>query len=242
MRRAAAIAAQVLAAAGELSVQAGATTDDIDKFVHAETIRLGAYPSPLAYAGFPKSVCTSVNEVVCHGIPDSTVLRTGDIVKLDVSVFIGGVHGDTCRTFVVGGLQATDAAGQHVVKQTKAALDSAIKLCAPGQRINVIGAHIDGLCTAERLESVSAFSGHGVGSVFHTNPIVHHFTNTEGERYVMKPGMTFTIEPMLTEGSAEVEMWPDGWTVVTRDRGRAAQFEHTLLITDSGVEVLTRYE
>lgn len=241
MRRANEIAARVLAYAGEVAIQVGATTDEIDAIVHDQTIRLGAYPSPLGYAGFPKSVCTSINEVVCHGIPDlDAKLRKGDIVKLDVSCYVGGVHGDTCRTFIAGGTDALDASGKHLVQSTKHMLDSAIKICGPGVPIKAIGAHIGSLCDELRLENVDLFSGHGIGETFHTEPIVHHKRNES--RYIMKPGMTFTIEPMITEGSGDVELWPDGWTVVTRDRGRSAQYEHTILITQHGAEVLTKYE
>jgi methionyl aminopeptidase len=241
MRRAGALAAAVLHAAGSLAVLPGVSTDEIDAFVHAETIRASAYPSPLGYAGFPKSVCTSVNEVVCHGIPEpGVVLRNGDVVKLDVSVYLDGVHGDTCRTWIVGGHEAGDEAGRHLVTSTKAMLDSALRLCGPGVPIKVIGAHIAAECERTRLESVTAFAGHGIGETFHTNPIVHHCVNASP--YVMVEGMTFTIEPMITEGGAGVDMWGDGWTVVTKDRGRAAQFEHTVLITAHGGEITTAYE
>jgi methionyl aminopeptidase len=252
MRRAGAVAASVLARAGEL-VRAGVTTDELDAAVHALSVAAGAYPSPLGYAGFPKSVCASVNEVVCHGIPDDTVVMAGDLVKLDVSCFIGGVHGDTCRTFVAGsggggGASSTDfagspdldAGGRHLALTTKAALDAAIKLCGPGVPIHAVGASIAAALAGARLEGVSAFAGHGIGGVFHTEPIVHHHVNDSP--YIMRPGMTFTIEPMVTEGSGEVALWGDGWTVVTADGGRAAQFEHTLLVTEHGVEVLTAYE
>jgi methionyl aminopeptidase len=238
MRKASAIASEVLARAGE-SVRAGVTTDELDSVVHALTLGLGAYPSPLGYCGFPKSVCSSVNEVVCHGIPDSTVLRDGDIVKLDVSCFVGGVHGDTCRTFVVGGEAALDDDGRRLVATTRGALDGAIALCGPGVPIRSIGAYIDSVLERERFEGVRAFAGHGIGEVFHTEPIVNHHTN--GSKYVMREGMTFTIEPMVAEGTGDVLQWQDGWTIVTTDAGRSAQFEHTLLVTANGVEVLTRY-
>lgn len=244
MRKASAIASDVLARAGEL-VKEGITTDQIDEFVHNYTISKGAYPSPLTYATFPKSVCTSVNEVVCHGIPDDTVLFAGDVVKLDVSCYIDGVHGDTCRTFVVGGMDreknnALDQVGFDLVRTTKYALNEAIQICGPGVPIHQVGSTIETILDKERFEGVSVFAGHGVGSTFHTEPIVYHQRNKSS--YIMKPGMTFTIEPMVVEGSAKVSMWPDNWTIVTNDGGRAAQFEHTLLITDHGVEVLTQYE
>lgn len=243
MRKAAAVAAEVLDRAGEL-VKAGISTDQIDDFVHRFTISRGAYPSPLGYMGFPKSVCASINEVVCHGMPDSTIIRPGDIVKLDVSCYIGGVHGDTCRTFVAGGLGTSntdlDDVGRHLVTTTKRALDSAITICGPGVNIGSVGSHIQSILDTEELQGVSAFAGHGIGDIFHTEPIVYHHKNHS--RYTMRPGMTFTIEPMVTEGTGNIEIWEDEWTIVSADGGRSAQFEHTLLITDHGAEVLTRYE
>ena len=271
MRRASMIASEVLSLAGE-QVKEGVSTDEIDEFVHKTTLRLGAYPSPLGYMGFPKSVCSSVNEVVCHGIPDmDCVLKRGDIVKLDVSCFVDGVHGDTCRTFVAGdkpgnlhipkgfddknihestkightlslytGDQVLDAVGRHLVATTKRSLNAAIAICGPGVAIKSIGDTIGGILDKERLEGVTSFAGHGIGEVFHTEPIVYHHPNPS--KYIMKPGMTFTIEPMVVEGSNDIHLWPDGWAVVTTDGGRAAQFEHTLLVTDHGVDVLTKYE
>jgi methionyl aminopeptidase len=238
MRAASAVAAEVLAAAGELIVP-GATGDQIDAFVHERTLALGAYPSPLGYMGFPRSVCCSINEVVCHGIPDDSVIMPGDIVKLDVSCFLGGVHGDTCRTWVAGGLAAADARSAVLVQSTQASLEAAIAACGPGVPVRAIGSIISKLAAAARLDVIFSFSGHGIGEVFHTQPIVHHCENSSP--YVLQEGMTFTIEPMLSEGSAEVELWPDGWAVVTKDCGRSAQFEHTLLVTAHGVEVLTKY-
>ena len=270
MRRASAIASEVLSLAGE-QVKEGVSTDEIDEFVHKTTLRLGAYPSPLGYMGFPKSVCASVNEVVCHGIPDmDCVLKRGDIVKLDVSCFVDGVHGDTCRTFVAGdkpgnlhtaqgvvednlsaakmghtlslypGDQVLDSVGRHLIATTKRSLNAAIAICGPGVSIKSIGDTIGGILDKERLEGVTSFAGHGIGEVFHTEPIVYHHPNSS--KYIMKPGMTFTIEPMVVEGSNEIHLWPDGWAVVTTDGGRAAQFEHTLLVTDHGVDVLTKYD
>ena len=267
MRHASAIASEVLSLAGE-QIKEGITTDEIDEFVHKTTLRLGAYPSPLGYMGFPKSVCSSVNEVVCHGIPDvDCVLKKGDIVKLDVSCFVNGVHGDTCRTFVTGdkpgnlyeplisstmdkqinhslslylGDQVLDGVGRHLITTTKRSLNAAIDICGPGVAIKKIGDTIGEILDKERLEGITSFAGHGIGEVFHTEPIVYHHPNTS--KYIMLPGMTFTIEPMVVEGSNEIHLWPDGWSVVTTDGGRAAQFEHTLLVTEHGVDVLTKYE
>jgi len=237
MRRAGAIAAEVLAAAGEL-VRPGMSPDQIDDFVHRLTLSLGAYPSPLGYMGFPRSVCCSINEVVCHGIPYvGRVIQPGDIVKLDVSCYVGGVHGDTCRTWVAG---EGDAEGAALVATTKAALDRAVAACGPGMPVSRIGDIVGGMAEAAGYEVVTAFAGHGIGEVFHTNPIVYHHPNDS--KYILKEGMTFTIEPMIVEGTSDVGMWPDGWGVLTTDGGRAAQFEHTLLVTSHGVEVLTKYE
>ena len=240
MRAAGALAARVLAAVGALMVP-GVSADQVDAFVHRATLAAGAYPSPLGYMGFPRSVCVSVNEVVCHGIPDrGAVFRSGDVVKVDVSCFLGGVHGDTCRTWVVGGGGDDAAVAEALVRATRAALRGAIALCGPGTPVRDIGAYIGALAEREGLEVVTAFSGHGIGEVFHTQPLVHHGPNSSP--YVLREGMCFTIEPMLVEGSADVGMWADGWTVVTTDGGRAAQFEHTLLVTPHGVDVLTLYE
>jgi methionyl aminopeptidase len=242
MRAAGALAARVLDAAGALIVP-GACADQVDAFVHRAALAAGAYPSPLGYMGFPRSVCVSINEVVCHGIPDrGAVFRPGDVVKVDVSVFLNGVHGDTCRTWVVGGgAGAGDgAAAAALARATRAALRSAIRLCGPGVPVRAIGAHIGALAEAEGFEVVTAFAGHGIGEVFHTQPLVHHGPNSSA--YVLREGMAFTIEPMLVEGSADVGLWDDGWAVVTTDGGRAAQFEHTMLVTAHGVDVLTLYE
>ena len=217
------------------------TTDDVDRIVHDACVRRRVYPSPLNYSGFPKAVCTSINEVVCHGIPDTEAdIRAGDLVKLDVSCFVGGVHGDTCRTVIAGGEGATDAAGRRLAAITKAALDGAVAVCGPGQPVRAIGAYIQGCLEAAGLHPVREYSGHGIGHFFHTLPLVHHHANAE--ELLMRPGMTFTIEPMVVEGSARILMWPDGWTVVTADGKRSAQFEHTLLITEHGADVLTAYE
>ena len=240
MRAAGALAARVLAAAAPL-MQAGVSADQVDAFVHRATLAAGAYPSPLGYMGFPRSVCVSINEVVCHGIPDrGAVFRPGDVVKVDVSCFLDGVHGDTCRTWVIGGDGAGDPAAAALVRATRAALRGAIALCGPGVPVRDIGAHIGALAEREGLEVVTSFSGHGIGEVFHTQPLVHHAANSSA--YVLREGWAFTIEPMLVEGSADVGLWADGWAVATTDGGRAAQFEHTLLVTPHGVDVLTLYE
>lgn len=233
MRAAGRLAAQVRDYAGTL-VKAGVTTDEIDKAVHKMIIDAGAYPSPLNYGGFPKSVCTSVNECICHGIPDSRPLQDGDIVNIDVTVYLDGYHGDTSRMFYVGNVSPK---ARQLCEVTKQALDAAIAQCSPGARFNTIGAAIQKVADQHKYGICKGFVGHGVGTTFHAYPHILHYKNNEPG--LMLPGMTFTIEPMLTEGNPREKMWNDGWTAVTADGGLSAQFEHTLLITDSGVEILT---
>jgi methionyl aminopeptidase len=236
MRAAGKLAAEVLNFAGTL-VRPGITTDEIDVAVHAMTVAAGAYPSPLNYGGFPKSVCTSLNECICHGIPDSTVLQEGDIINIDVTVFLDGHHGDTSRTFHVG---AVDAGAAALVDATQRALFGAIALCAPGVPFRNIGTYIHALADKEGYGVVPAFVGHGVGREFHSGPTIVHCRNTEPG--VMAVGQTFTIEPMLTLGGTKERFWPDEWTAVTADGSWSAQFEHTLLIVPGGVEVMTLAE
>ncbi|EGZ27385.1 methionine aminopeptidase, merops subfamily M24 [Phytophthora sojae] len=215
--------------------QAGATTEDIDRLVHEEIVRRGAYPSPLNYGGFPKALCSSVNEIVVHGIPDSRPLEDGDIVNIDVSVFLDGFHGDTSQTFLVGDV---DEAGKHLVDVTNKALMGAIELCCkPLNRFAAIGHFVQTLADREGLGVVREYTGHGIGKEFHCLPFILHHRN--GEPGKMLPGMAFTVEPALTEGSPEIVHWDDGWTVATADGGRSAQAEHTVLITEDGVDILT---
>ena len=235
MRAAGALAARVLDAAGAM-VAPGVTTDEIDRFVHEMVVGAGAYPSPLTYGGFPKSVCTSVNECICHGIPDARRLKDGDIVNIDVTVFLGGHHGDTSRTFTVGPSAPVEA--KRLIAVTERALAAAIAICGPGVRYSAIGDAIQTIADAERLGVVREFVGHGVGRVFHSNPVILHHRNREPG--TMSEGTTFTIEPMLTLGSAKPLMWGDDWTCVTADGSYAAQVEHTLLVTKGGVEILTK--
>jgi methionyl aminopeptidase len=236
MRAAGKLAAEVLNYAGTL-VRPGVTTDEIDVAVHAMIVAAGAYPSPLNYGGFPKSVCTSLNECICHGIPDSTVLQDGDIINIDVTVFLDGHHGDTSRTFLVG---AVDAGAAALVEATTAALAAAIAVCKPGVPFKQIGATIHALADQGGYGVVPAFVGHGVGRMFHSGPTIVHCRNNEPG--VMAVGQTFTIEPMLTLGSPKERFWPDEWTAVTADGSWSAQCEHTLLIVPGGVEVLTMAE
>ncbi len=235
MRHAGVVASEILTLAGEM-VRPGITTDDIDVFVHEATIARGAYPSPLNYHGYPKSVCTSVNEVICHGIPDSRVLQDGDIVNLDVTAYIGGVHGDTNATFFVGDV---DPVSRNLVKVTEECTWYGIEAVQPGRPISDIGKAIEQHAKKHKMGVVRAFIGHGLGEQFHTDIQVLHYYD-EGASMIMRPGMTFTIEPMITLGGWQHRMvFDDDWTAVTADGKRTAQFEHTVLVTDDGVEVLT---
>uniref|UniRef100_A0A182U821 Methionine aminopeptidase n=1 Tax=Anopheles melas TaxID=34690 RepID=A0A182U821_9DIPT len=233
MRESCRLAATILNSACSFA-KAGVTTDEIDGFVHEETIKANAYPSPLRYLGFPKSVCTSVNNVACHGIPDDRKLLDGDIVNIDITVFFNGYHGDCSRMVLVGNV---DERGKYLVECTEKCLAEAILCCGPGQPICVIGKSIDKYAKRKRLSVMPAFAGHGIGSYFHGPPNILHFDNDFPG--VMIPGMTFTIEPVLSLGTCEAEILEDAWTAVSTDNARSAQFEHTVLITDEGCEVLT---
>jgi methionyl aminopeptidase len=236
MRKAGRIAREVLDAACK-AVHVGMTTDEIDAIVHEETIRRNAYPSPLHYNGFPKSCCTSINEVICHGIPDSTRLRDGDIINIDVTCYVEGVHGDCSEMVLVGNV---DKRGRELVRVTFECLEKAISICSPGAEYSMIGAVIEDLATQHGFGVARDFFGHGIGEEFHDNPNILHFRNREPYGR-MKVGHTFTIEPMLHETmNTRYRVWSDGWTAVTEDGGRSAQYEHTLLIVEDGVEILTR--
>jgi methionyl aminopeptidase len=234
MRVAGRLAAQALREVG-LAVAPGVTTDELDRIGHEFLCDNGAYPSTLGYKNFPKSLCTSINEVICHGIPDSTELADGDIVNVDITAFIGGVHGDTDATYLVG---EVDDESRLLVERTEAAMMRAIKAVVPGRPVNVIGRVIEAYAKRFGYGVVRDFTGHGIGTAFHSGLVIPHYDHP-GYATTMEPGMTFTIEPMLTLGTIEYEIWDDGWTVVTADRKRTAQFEHTLLVTDSGAEILT---
>ena len=236
MRAAGLLAARILDEAGAL-IAPGVTTDAIDALVHDATVAAGAYPSPLNYGRFPKSVCTSLNEVICHGIPDSTALREGDIINVDVTVYLDGHHGDTSRTFLVG---AVDPEAAKLVEVTRQALEAGIAVCKPGAPFRAIGAAIHALADQHGYGVCAGFCGHGVGRAFHSGPTILHCRNSEPG--TMVAGQTFTIEPMLTlsKQGVKARMWNDGWTAVTVDGSWSAQFEHTLLITPTGVEILTR--
>ena len=234
MRHAGQMAADILRLAGEF-VKPGMTTNDIDVFVHDLTIERGAYPSPLNYHRYPKSVCTSLNEVICHGIPDSTVIEDGDIINLDVTCFVNGVHGDTNATFMVGDVSAEE---RLLVKVTEECMWRGIEAVVPGRPLSDIGKAIEDHAKTHRLGVVRAFIGHGIGEQFHTDVQVLHYYDPRNNT-IMKPGMVFTIEPMITLGTWQFHMWDDDWTAVTADGKRTAQFEHMVLVTDTGVEVLT---
>lgn len=218
------------------AVQPGITTDEIDRLGHDFLVKHDAYPSTLGYRGFPKSLCTSVNEVICHGIPDDTVLEEGDIVNVDITAYVDGFHGDTNRTFAVGTI-SKDA--ELLIERTEEALRRGITAAAVGREVNVIGRTIESYAKRFGYGVVRDFTGHGVGSSFHTGLIIPHYDSAPLFNDVIRPGMVFTIEPMLTLGTHEWDMWEDDWTVVTRDLSLTAQFEHTILVTESGTEVLT---
>jgi len=234
MRRAGRVAAEILQRAGD-RVAPGVTTETLDAFVHEAAIERGAYPSPLNYRGFPKSVCTSVNEVICHGIPDDRALRDGDIVNIDVTVFLDGVHGDTNATFAVG---QVDPETRHLVDVTRECLELGIGAVRPGAPLSDIGKAIEAHATAHRFDVVRAFVGHGIGEQFHTDLQIPHYHEPRLTTPI-EEGMVFTIEPMIAMGSGRHALWDDGWTAVTADGSRTAQFEHTLLVTGAGAEVLT---
>ena len=234
MRRAGRLAAQARELVGS-HVVPGVTTDELDRIGHEFMCDHGAYPSTLGYRGYPKSLCTSVNEVICHGIPDDTVLRDGDIVNVDITAYIGGVHGDTDATYLVGDV---DDESRLLVERTREAMMRAIRAVAPGRRLNVVGRVIEAYAKRFGYGVVRDFTGHGIATTFHSGLIVPHYDDPS-LAVTLVPGMTFTIEPMLTLGAIDYDIWPDGWTVVTKDRKRTAQFEHTILVTESGYEILT---
>jgi len=218
------------------AVRVGMTTDELDRICHEACIARGGYPSPLHYKGFPKSLCTSVNEVICHGIPDDRPLEDGDIVNCDVTIYLHGVHGDCNATFCVGDV---DDAGRTLVQVTREALWKGIDRVRPGARLNEIGRAIQIHAEGAGFSVVRSFVGHGVGEEFHTAPAVPHYFDPNAD-LVLEPGMTFTIEPMINEGSWQLgRIWSDGWTAPTKDGSRSAQFEHSLLVTPTGAEVTT---
>jgi len=235
LREACQVAVNTLHGVDEM-IRPGLTTAQIDEFVHADTIRQGARPAPLNYHGFPKSVCTSINEVVCHGIPEQRKLEPGDIINVDITSILKGFHGDTSVTFYVG--QPSPEA-KHVTEVSRRCLDLGIGQVRDGARLGDIGAAIQEFAEGQGCSVVRAFVGHGIGRKFHEAPQVPHVGRT-GSGMRLRAGMCFTIEPMINLGVYEVEIMDDGWTALTRDRKLSAQFEHTLVVTKAGCEVLTR--
>ncbi len=234
MREASRIAANALQEAGK-AVAPGVTTDEIDRVAHEYMCDHGAYPSTLGYLGFPKSCCVSLNEIVCHGIPDTTVIEDGDIVNIDVTAFKNGVHGDTNATFLAGNVTEEH---KLLVERTKEAMMRGIKAAKPGREINVIGRVIESYAHRFGYNVVTDFTGHGVGPTFHNGLVVLHYDSMT-YRDILEPGMTLTIEPMINLGSLDYEIWDNGWTVQNTDGKFTAQFEHTIVITDDGNEILT---
>lgn len=232
------IASRAIDAVAE-AIRPGVTTRELDRIAHEYVIAQGAYPSTLGYRGFPKSCCTSVNEVICHGIPDDTVLRDGDLINIDITAYLDGYHGDLNRTFRVG--EVSEEA-DLLIQRTEQALMRGIKAVAPGREVNVIGRVIETYAKRFGYGVVRDFTGHGVGAAFHTGLIIPHYDSAPSYNDVIKPGMVFTIEPMLTLGTHEWDMWEDGWTVTTRDKSLTAQFEHTIVVREQGVEILTLSE
>ena len=235
IRKAGQIAAQALQAVGE-AIRPGVTTDELDRIGHDFIISHDAYPSCLGYMGFPKSLCTSINEVICHGIPDDRPLEDGDIINVDITAYYDGVHGDTCAMFEVGNV---DEESHLLIERTREAMMRGIKAVRPGREINVIGRVIESYAHRFNYGVVRDYTGHGVGEAFHSGLIVPHYDTAPAHSEIMEEGMVFTIEPMLNLGGVEWEQWDDQWTVVTKDRGRSAQFEHTIVVTENGAEILT---
>ena len=234
IRKACMIGREVLEIAGN-AVKVGVTADALDKIVHEETIKRGGYPSPLNYYQFPKSVCTSVNEVICHGIPDMRPLEDGDIVNIDISVYYGGYHGDLNETFLVGNV---DEHGKRLVECAYKCLKAAIDKCRPGTMYRDLGKYIEEVAKKHKCSVVTTYCGHGIGELFHTMPNVPHYYPNKAKGS-MKVGHIFTIEPMINLGQSSDDRWPDNWTAVTRDGSRSAQFEHTMIVTETGIELLT---
>jgi methionyl aminopeptidase len=235
IRRAGSIAARALAEV-EKAIAPGVTTDTLDAIAHQFLSDNGAYPSTLGYRGFPKSCCTSINEVICHGIPDDTVVEDGDIINVDITAYLDGMHGDTNRTYLVGNV--SDEA-RALVERTEEAMHRGIRAVKPGRQINVIGRAIEAYANRFGYGVVRDFTGHGVGAEFHSGLIVPHYDAAPAANELMDVGMVFTIEPMLTLGDYHWDMWSDGWTVTTKDKNLSAQFEHTIVVTETGAEILT---
>lgn len=235
IRIAGTIAADALYLAGNAAAP-GVTTDELDRIAHEYMLDMGAYPSTLGYMGYEKSICTSINEVICHGIPDSRELQEGDILNIDVTAYINGVHGDTNGMFYVG---EVDQESKDLCERTYTAMMRGIKAVKPGRPINVIGRVIESYAKRFGYGTVADYTGHGVGEAFHSGLIIPHFDAAPAYDQLIEVGMVFTIEPMLTLGTIEWDRWDDEWTVLTKDRKRTAQWEHTIVVTETGAEILT---
>jgi methionyl aminopeptidase len=234
IRAAGRIAADALVEVGK-NVAPGVTTDELDRIGHEFVIARGAYPSTLGYKDYPKSLCTSVNEVICHGIPDDRPLANGDVVKVDITAYLNGMHGDTCATFFAGEPRQEV---RDLGERTREAMLRGIRAVQPGRPISVIGRVIEAYAKRFGYGVVRDYTGHGVGPSFHTRPTILHYDEPRATT-ILEPGMTFTIEPMLTLGTYEWLMWDDDWTVLTKDGSWAAQWEHTIAVTDDGADILT---
>jgi methionyl aminopeptidase len=235
MRVAGRLAAEVLEMIGE-HVRAGATTDELDAICHDHIVRVqGAVPAPLNYRGFPKSICTSVNHQVCHGIPSNKRLKNGDILNIDITVIKDGYHGDTSKMFCIG---EPSILARRLVKITQQAMRLGIARVRPGATLGDVGHAIQHYVESQGCSVVREYCGHGIGQEFHEEPQVLHY-GEPGEGLVLEPGMCFTIEPMVNAGKRFIKLLPDGWTVVTKDRSLSAQWEHTILVTPVGHEILT---
>ncbi|MGD7788241.1 type I methionyl aminopeptidase [Propionibacteriaceae bacterium Y1700] len=234
MRIAGGIAARAMHVAAD-AIAPGVTTDELDRVAHEYMCDHGAYPSTLGYRDFPKSICTSINEVICHGIPDSRPLEDGDLVKIDVTAFINGVHGDNCGTFFCGDV---DEDSRLLTERTQEAMNRGIKAVRPGRQVNVIGRVIEKYAQRFGYGVVTDYTGHGVHTAFHSGLVIPHYDEPRFDT-VMQAGMTFTIEPMITLGTHEWYMWDDKWTVLTKDGSRVAQFEQSIVVTDTGADILT---
>jgi len=237
LRHAGHVAAEVLLETGA-AVREGITTDELDAIAHEAYVSRGAYPSTLGYGTYTKSLCTSVNEVVCHGIPDTRPLRAGDIVNLDITAYIDGMHGDTSATFAVGGMEALDQPTRALVETARLATLRGISAVAPGRQLREIGRAIESFADGRGYGVVRDYGGHGIGTIFHGEPHVSH-VEQRYDTLELVPGMTFTVEPMLNAGSHRHYDWDDGWTVITEDGLPSAQFEHTVIVTEDGVEIIT---
>ncbi|MFM8927376.1 MAG: type I methionyl aminopeptidase [Rhodoluna sp.] len=235
IRAAGKLAAQAIELVGSC-VKPGITTNELDEIAHQFIVSNGAYPSTLGYRGYPKSICSSINEVICHGIPDDTVIQEGDIVNIDITCYLEGFHGDSNQTFMVGSV-SEDV--KLLVERTRDALARGISVVAPGRQVNLIGRTIEAFAKRFNYGVVRDFTGHGIGESFHSGLIIPHYDSAPLYDDVMEVGMVFTIEPMLTLGTHQWQMWDDGWTVVTKDRSLTAQFEHTIVVTETGADILT---